>query len=304
MNDETPDLRLAHQVASAFSRTKETRPIPHIHSRGKPRRISSYGIRRGHRPGKLAGPRRPAMSRPGQEPGQGTIELGGEKVQAMSALGAEKRPVGDERTPVPLSDIDRALTAQLMVAWAGESGADGDSRLGWWRSDLVSEFGGQDLFKRLLPGTWRWAMFQGAREAARRVDAEQRRKDNDPDRLVSLFRLGFELDEQIDERFQDLKRSGRKPQEALPELAIVFDDPDDNEPDEDEEEFRSWADGGKELFRAWIDGREDVSWDIAPAGRRIQGPRPSTLGQRVDKLVAGLAPVADEYPLPHFRSEP
>jgi hypothetical protein len=75
------------------------------------------------------------------------------------------------RTLIPMSEIDRALTAQFVVAWAGEGGEE--KRLGWWRSDLVSEFGGKDLFRRLLPKTWAWAVLQAVREAARRKDAEQ-----------------------------------------------------------------------------------------------------------------------------------
>ena len=66
-------------------------------------------------------------------------------------------------------EIDYALTAQLVVGWAGESGEQ--KRLGWWRSDLVSPYGGMDLFKSLLPSTWEWAVLQGARETARRREA-------------------------------------------------------------------------------------------------------------------------------------
>ena len=54
-----------------------------------------------------------------------------------------------------MSDLDHTLTIQLLVAWAGESGDP--PRLGWWRTDMVSEYGGGDLFKRLLPNTWQWA---------------------------------------------------------------------------------------------------------------------------------------------------
>ncbi|MEB3167475.1 MAG: BREX-6 system BrxE protein, partial [Synechococcaceae cyanobacterium] len=72
------------------------------------------------------------------------------------------------------SDLDIALTAQIVVAWAGESGEQ--PRLGWWQTDLVSEFGGEDLLKELLPRTWPWAMLQAVREAARRKDEELRAK--------------------------------------------------------------------------------------------------------------------------------
>jgi hypothetical protein len=156
----------------------------------------------------------------------------------MSMFDVESAPPRSERDPVPMSDIDMALTSQLVVAWAGEAGEE--RRLGWWRSDLVSEYGGEDLFRRLLPRTWRWAVLQSARETARREDAELRRQDNDPDRIVSLFSLGFDLDERIEERF-------------------------------------------------------------APIGRRLKGSPPIALDQLVLKLVAGLAPAAESYPLPHFR---
>ena len=77
--------------------------------------------------------------------------------------------------------LDAILTAQLAVAWAGEGGEE--PRLKWWRTDLASEFGGEDLFKRVLPHTWPWAVLEGAREAARRHDADVRARDADPDRM-------------------------------------------------------------------------------------------------------------------------
>ena len=39
-------------------------------------------------------------------------------------------------TPIPNSTLDQILTAQLIVAWAGESGEE--PRLKWWRTDLVT----------------------------------------------------------------------------------------------------------------------------------------------------------------------
>ena len=193
----------------------------------------------------------------------------------------ESAPTDNERAPIPMSDVDAALTAQLVVAWAGEEGED--RRLGWWRSDLVSEFGGEDLFKPLLPTTWRWAMLQGAREAARRADEELRRGLDNPDQVISLFRLGFELDERIAERFQDLKRSGRTPVQALPGLAVVS---------------YSWH---PSHFWDWVNGHGAADVVASPVGRCLKGTPPTTLGQQVRKLVAGLAPAAEKYPLPHYR---
>jgi hypothetical protein len=178
--------------------------------------------------------------------------------------------------------LDAILTAQLAVAWAGEAGED--PRLKWWRTDLASEFGGQDLFKRLLPHTWQWAVLEGAREAARRHDADVRAKDADPDRLLTLFRLGFETDEHVGERLADLKRSGQSPVEALPGLRDVL--------------GSSWS---KSAFADWVAGHGDSTVVSAPVGRRLKGDAPVSVELLVKKLVAALHPLADAYPMPHAR---
>jgi hypothetical protein len=180
------------------------------------------------------------------------------------------------------SEIDLALTAQLAVAWAGEAGEV--PRLGWWRSDLVSEFGGEDLFGRLLPHTWEWAVLQAAREAARRHDADLRRKDHAPDSIVSLYSLGFELDEHVEERLQDLKRSGKPPREALPGLNDVL--------------ARDWS---RERFSDWVSGHVAGSYKASPIGRSLGNAVPAALPDTIRHLVAALAPLSGEYPLPHYR---
>lgn len=206
----------------------------------------------------------------------------------------EPEPVAAKPTsgaPVPMSDIDAALTAQLIVGWAGESGESGDTggsdegpRLGWWRTDLASTFGGHDLFKQLLPHTWEWAALQGAREAARRTDTLLRGQLSDPDQVLSLFSLGFEIDERIEERLQDLKRSGGTPADSLPEVRHVV--------------SKQWD---PSLFSDWVAGHGEVTHEGALIGRRLRGAPPAGLTEIVEKLVAGLAPVGDSYPLPHFR---
>lgn len=180
------------------------------------------------------------------------------------------------------AEIDLILSAQLAVAWAGEAGEE--RRLGWWRSDLVSEYGGEDLFQRLLPHTWRWAVLQAAREAARRRDAETRAQYHDPDEIVSLFFLGFEVDERIDERLQDLKRSGLPPEEALPTLAAVV--------------RRQWD---ADAFTEWLASHGQASFVAEPVGRRIKGDAPPQLTELAGQLLAALNPPAEHYPLPHFR---
>lgn len=182
------------------------------------------------------------------------------------------------------TEIDTVLTAQLVVAWAGEGGEQ--PRLNWWRSDLCSEFGGEDLFRRLLPSTWVWATFQCAREAARRHDAALRSHDHNPDRMLSLFSFGFEDDERLEDRLQELKRSGRTPQQALPDLAEVT---------------ATWD---RDRFLSWVKNHGDPQATAAPVGRHIKSGPPEGLAARARLLVGALAPLADSYPLPHFRHKP
>lgn len=179
--------------------------------------------------------------------------------------------------------LDRALTAQLAVAWAGEAGED-DPRLGWWKTDLVSEFGGEDLFQQLAPRSWRWATLQAAREAARRVDEAARKRDADKDRIISLFRLGFETDERLEERLAELKRTHVDPVRALPELEPLL-----------------RSDWSQAHFAEWVTAFGSVRVGPSSVGRRIEGEPPSNLETLVQQLTAALAPLADAYPLPHFR---
>jgi len=184
--------------------------------------------------------------------------------------------------PIPESEIDFLLTNQLIVAWAGESGEDG--RLGWWRCDLTSEYGGQDLFRRLLPYTWQWAVFQAVREAARKRDAEVRRQESDPDRIVTLFFMGHEIDQKLDERLQYLKRSGRLPLTALAGLSEIF--------------GREW---NRECFIDWVQGHGESNYTTTSIGRRIKGNVPASLELRVQGIVAALWPLSDKYPLSHYK---
>lgn len=186
------------------------------------------------------------------------------------------------KTPISRADLDLVLTAQIALAWAGEAGEE--PRLGWWRSDLTSEFGGEDLFRRLLPNTWRWATLQGAREAARRRDAEIRSRDHDPDRILSLYRLGLDADERLDERLQELKSSGAEPLQALPVLPEVI--------------SNSWQ---PERFASWLKKQGAAEYVAAPIGRRLKGEPPDAIGQLARDFLGSLTPLGDEYPLPHYR---
>lgn len=182
-------------------------------------------------------------------------------------------------------EVDLLLGAQIAVAWAGEAGEKGEqTRLGWWNTNLMFEYGGEDLFKRLLPQTWDWAVIQAVREAARRHDAAMRAKVHDPDSVVSLYRLGFTIDERVDERLMELERTGVAPSEALPRFSELM--------------TEDWR---QERFEEWVRSHGAAEFETAPAGRQLKGPPPASLEVTTKRLVAALDPLVERYPLPHFR---
>ncbi len=195
----------------------------------------------------------------------------------------------------PDGDLDALLTAQLLVAWAGET-----ARLGWWRTELVSRYGGLDLFAVLTPQTTHWAVLQAAREAARRHDAERRADGGEPDDMLTLFHLGFDLDEQADERLQHHKRTGKSPTAALPRLTDFIRLPRPDDDDDSDESF------DREAFDRHLHG-EAARYTLEPGRRRMTGPPPPDLPELVRLLLAGLAPRSNDpddrkqYPLPYFR---
>lgn len=187
--------------------------------------------------------------------------------------------------PTPPSDshLDAILAIQLAVAWAGE-GRCSPRRLGWWETDLIDEAGGGDLLARLLPQTHAWASLEAVREAGRRVDAKARGKMADPDKMRTLFFLGFELDEQLDDRLLGLKQAGRSPTEALAlpvKLTAAFDQ--------------------AALVTALHGG--DAVFTVVPGGRQLKGKRPEAAEIMVQQLAAALVPLAEQYPLPFYKLE-
>lgn len=190
----------------------------------------------------------------------------------------------EEPAPLARSVLDQILTLQLLVAWAGEGNTD-PPRLGWWRTSLVDEFGGEDLFRRLTPRTWRWAVLEATRAAARTVDAEMRSHAADGDQLVSLFHLGFVVDEQLDDRLAELKRSTADPAEVLPQLGAMA---------------KPWDAAG---FLQELSALAEVSIAASSLGRRLKGEMPSDPAAAARMLAAALAPVGDRYPAPYFKAE-
>jgi hypothetical protein len=183
-------------------------------------------------------------------------------------------------SPIADPDLDAILATQIMIAWAGE-GRCTPRRLGWWESDLVDEAGGGDFLARLLPQTHAWAALEAVREAARRTDAKARAHLADPDRMRTLFFLGFELDEQLGDRLAAHKRAGRPPAEALP-LPMPLS-----------------AEWHKDKLVSSIQVAE-VAFTKVPHGRQVKGPRPDSPDALVRRLAAALVPLVEHYPLPFY----
>jgi hypothetical protein len=182
---------------------------------------------------------------------------------------------------VPDATLDAILATQLTIAWAGE-GRCSPRRLGWWDTDLIDEAGGGDFLARLLPQTHAWASLEAVREAARRVDAKARGKMADPDKMRTLFFLGFEVDEQVGDRLAAHKRAGRTPADALP-LPLPL-----------------TAEFSKDKLVSSFEGVAAASTTV-PNGRQMKGALPDAPDVLVKSLAAALVPFAEQYPLPFYK---
>ena len=179
-------------------------------------------------------------------------------------------------------ELDEVLILQLAIAWAGEADTD-PKRMGWWRTGMCDEYGGEDLLKRLVPKTWQWAVLESVRAAAKKVDDRARNQSEDPDNLITLYRLGFEIDEQLDERLLELKQSGVPLKDSFPELAELFE---------------TWS---EDRLKAWLGKLGEAGYSATATGRRLKGAAPKDSGTVARQLAAALLPLAGDYALPYFR---
>lgn len=187
-----------------------------------------------------------------------------------------------------LEQADRILTLQLLVAWAGE-GRTTPVRLGWWATDVVDEEGGLDLLGRLAPRTAAWAGMSLCREAARRVDHAARQKLADPDTALTLFSLGFQVDEQVDDRLMSLRRAGASPWDALPVLAAV----------------RTGFSPDAFITALKLNGSRP-GLEVEPGGRRLRGQVPDDRAFAAEQLTLALLPARGDtwsaaWPMPYYR---
>ena len=181
------------------------------------------------------------------------------------------------------SALDTMLVHQFTIAWAGEARCQ-PRRLGWWETDLIDPAGGGDFFARLMPRTHAWAALEAAREAARRTDAKARSRMANPDKVRSLFFLGFELDEQLADRLALLKRQGEAVAETL-RLALPL-----------------GAEFSRDALTAAL-GRGGAEFTIVPGGRQLKGAAPKSPVELLARLGRALVPFAEAYPLPFYKLE-
>jgi len=184
-------------------------------------------------------------------------------------------------------ELDHILCLQFTLAWAGETPAeeDDDERLRWWNTDLLHPDAGMELFNQLFPKTAPWAALCSAREAARRTDHKAREGAADAGDFLSLFSLGFAVDEQLDERIAELRRTGRPPNEALPGLFSMT----------------------LPLDRAALTvclSRSGARWQLSPNGRRLTGAPPDSLTEAVDHLASAIRTLPSTWMAPHYRLRP
>lgn len=119
---------------------------------------------------------------------------------------------------------------------------------------------------------------------ARSADDQARSKAADADAVRSVFHLGFDVDEQLEDRLAAHKRSGVPPKEALPGLIGL----------EDEWVATMWAE--------WLDKMAipETSYNVTLSGRQVRGAD-STMPvvELVHHLVGALYAPSETYPAPH-----
>lgn len=181
-------------------------------------------------------------------------------------------------------ELDLLLSLQFSVAWAGEGKCE-PTRHGWWQTALVDEFDGLDLLQRIAPRTAPWAALEAVRRVATHIDAQTRTHAQHSDSILTIFHLGFDIDELLHERLKELKLELVPPKDALPGLIGLTDD---------------WT---ASTWSNWLSSQKIAStpFEITPGGRFVSTTRkvtnaPVTL---VKHLIGALHTPSTNYPTPH-----
>lgn len=190
-------------------------------------------------------------------------------------------------TPPSPEQLDEILSVQLLLAWAGETPGGDVPRLGWWKTDVIDEDGGGDLWKRLLPRTQRWAGLDAARRAAILTDAKLRHASTRADQQLTLFHFGLALDELLAERLAHHVLEAKPPLEVLPLLKAL-------------ERFDR-----AQLVTTLAAGDLDASFKVSPEGRQLKKAASESLPARARRLALALLaePVTKTYPVAFILDE-
>jgi len=189
--------------------------------------------------------------------------------------------LSESKLAIPKNNIvalDIILNWQMAIAWAGEANCQ-PTRLGWWRTDLIDNEGGGDLFARLFPRTKAYAGWESVRDAAIAVDRRARQRMATPDEIRTLFFWGFDIDEQLNDRLAQRKQRG---EELV--LPIAW-----------KEEF------DREILATQIrDCCGESKYRLVAGGREVNNS--DTLEHNVLALVAAFVPWERDYPMPFCRA--
>lgn len=186
-------------------------------------------------------------------------------------------------TAIAPEELDVVLMLQCLVGWAGEGLTD-PPRLNWWSTQLLDEWGGEDLFKRLFPRTFEWALLEATRKVAIQLDRRKRTSLAQPDCVCTLFFWGFGIDEKLEERLILHKQNRNQPYDVL------------NFPLDLREEFEEKA--FKEAIQSL---NSEIAFKIVPEGREIKQTIPESIADAAKNLISGLIPISGEYPMPFYR---
>ena len=168
-------------------------------------------------------------------------------------------------------NLDRILAVQISIAWAGEGGEE--PRLNWWDTEVMSEFGGYDNLKELVPGSAEWLGLKTIREAAKRTDEEYRNRASNPDELSTLYHLGYELDEQLEQRLSDLIHRQTPLSELLKHMKWITD------PVEQE-----WEPKAFETWLTSLVNSQKIKTNKESVGCRLTGTPPDDIFMRICRL--------------------
>lgn len=183
-------------------------------------------------------------------------------------------------------ELDTILALQFLVSWAGE-GLCAPKRLDWWRTDLIDrEEGGGYFLQTLFPKTHQWAAFEAVRKAALQHDRQTRLNMAYPDSIRTLFFWGFHIDEQLDDRLAQHKRSDHQ---VSPEAALSL-------PGNLNDTFAR-----ADFEIAIQNSHRPVQYKVVPEGREIVEATPGSKELYARNLAAAMLPLADHYPMPFYR---